>query len=276
MTNASSVCRSRLQRPAIARFFMNRIAFLSFFVVTALLGRAAEQTAPKTPPTSAPAPVATPAPAEAPEVLKLTDGRVLVGWRIVDESPEYVTVRHKAGISKVSKKILPEPVRSAYPIDKEAAAAQRAADEAARKEREQKALGMRMLEEKARQEQKAQSAEAAAANAAFNSNPNAAAEAQQRAVFERVFDAAKVRAKRYFTYEFEPSGSSRIYSINVAVDADDPEPWPGIPGRYTVKGKGYLQYYSRSYSGFDHATKEWIAYVDVTTMSAKVVDFRLR
>jgi len=203
----------------------------------------------------------------------LSDGRELLGWRIVDESPEYVTVRHKAGISKVSKKILPEPVRSAYPIDKEAAAAQRAADEAARKEREQKALGMRMLEEKARQEQRAQAAEAAPQPATVSA---AAAEADQRAIYQRVFAAAKVRADRYFNFEFEPSGTSRIFSINVAVDADDPEPWPGIPGRYTVKGKGYLEYYSRVHTGFDHATKEWIAYVDVTPMSAKVVDFRLR
>jgi hypothetical protein len=250
---------------------MNRIVFLSLLALgIAQISRAAEQTAPA-PQSPPPAPASSAA--GAPEALKLRDGRVLTNWRIVDESPEYVTIRHKGGISKISKKALPEPVRSAYPIDKEAAAAQRAADEAARRDREARVLGMRMLEEKARQEQNARAAEAAPQAAAVNA---AAAEAEQRVLFQRAYDAAKVRADRYFNYEFEPSGTSRIYSINVAVDAEDPEPWPGIPGRYTVKGKGFLAYYSRSHSGFDRATKEWIAYLDVTKFSAKVVDFRLR
>jgi hypothetical protein len=96
-----------------------------------------------------------------------------------------------------------------------------------------------------------------------------------RALYNRLVGAAKDRAIQYFRFEFEPSGTSRIYSLDVSVNADDPEPWAGIPGRYTVKGKGFFVYYgSRGYSGFDRATKEFTAFIDVTQYGTKVVDFR--
>lgn len=244
---------------------MKRLLLPSFFILGLIAATIpASQGAAQTPP-----------PPPAPSVLKLTDGRTFTDWRITDESPEYVTIRHKGGAAKVSKKVLPEPIRSEYPIDKEAAAAQRASDEVARKEREAKLAGERHLQELARQEQKAHAAEAMTPGVAVNLA--AGAEAEQRALFIRLSDAAKKRASRFFNYEFEPSGSSRIFSVSVSIDSDDPEPWAGIPGRYTVKGKGYLEYYgSRGYSGFDHATKDFTVILETTKFSVKAVDFRLR
>ena len=99
---------------------------------------------------------------------------------------------------------------------------------------------------------------------------------QEFAISQMVFDAAKAGAERYFRYEFEPSGTSRIYAISVSVAADEPEPWPGFPGRYTVKGKGYVDYYDSFYSsGFRRASKEFTAFVDVNKYSAKVAEIRV-
>lgn len=242
------------------RLLFRALLLVGFIGATIPASRAAEQAPP---------------PEVARQALKLTDGRTFNDWRIVDESPEYVTIRHKGGASKVSKKLLPEPVRSAYPIDKEAAAAQRAADETARKERETKIASERRLEEMARAEHRAHAAEGISQGIAVN--PAAGTEAEQRALFVRLSAAAKARASRFFNYEFEPSGTSRIFSINVSIDSEDPEPWAGIPGRYTVNGKGYLQYYSsHGYGTFDHATKEFTVVLETTKFSVKAVDFRLR
>lgn len=58
--------------------------------------------------------------------LKLTDGRVLENWTIVGETAGYVTIKYDQGAVKVSKTLLPEPLRRYYPLDPVAVAAEEA------------------------------------------------------------------------------------------------------------------------------------------------------
>jgi hypothetical protein len=209
--------------------------------------------------------------ADKPAPLKLTDGRVFEEWRITGESGAFVTVKFKGGLAQVSKKLLPEPQRSEYPIDPDQVKAEQAASAESRRAAAMRAAELRR-ERKIREEQ-------TAITPAQQAQKQAEVQAKQQQEFatsQMVFDAAKKGAERFFRYEFEPSGTSRIYAISVSVAADEPEPWPGIPGRYTVKGKGYLDYYDSFYaSGFRRATKEFTAFVDVNKYSAKVVEVRV-
>ena len=203
------------------------------------------------------------------DTLELTDGRVLHNWRITRESGAYVTVLFKGGIAQVPKWILPEPLRSKYPLDKQAIkAAQESAQAVAEADRvrTQRAAELRRQENlrNAVAVQESRSVDQAAA-------PR---EAERHALYARIYEAARGRADKYFRYEYEPSSSSRIYTISVAVDADDPEPWAGIPGRYTVKGKGYLAYYNSRYTGFDRSTKEFTVFLEVTEFSVKAIEIR--
>lgn len=56
------------------------------------------------------------------EDIALTDGRTLKDAKILSQSPTHVTVKHLEGIAQVSKKVLPEALRTKYPVDEAAAA----------------------------------------------------------------------------------------------------------------------------------------------------------
>ena len=58
--------------------------------------------------------------------LKLTDGRVFENWTIIGETAGYVTIKYDQGADKVSKTLLPEPLRGYYPLDPVAVAAEEA------------------------------------------------------------------------------------------------------------------------------------------------------
>lgn len=209
--------------------------------------------------------------AEQPSPLKLTDGRVLSEWRITGESAATVTIKFKGGLAQVSKKLLPEPQRSAYPIDQAEVRAEEAAKAESRRNAERRAAELRR-ERKIREEQ-------TAITPAQQEQKHAEASAKQQqeiATSQMVWDSAKAGALRYFRYEFEPSLNSRIYALNVDVAADEPEAWAGYPGRFTVKGKGFIDYYdSTSSSGFRRATKQFTVFLDVNKFSAKVVEVRV-
>ena len=53
--------------------------------------------------------------------LTLTDGRILKDAKIVSQTPLTVFIKHAAGLSSVSKKILPPELLAQYPIDESAA-----------------------------------------------------------------------------------------------------------------------------------------------------------
>jgi hypothetical protein len=53
--------------------------------------------------------------------LTLTDGRVYKNATIMSQTPLTVIVKHSAGLSSVSKNILPPELRTRYPADETAA-----------------------------------------------------------------------------------------------------------------------------------------------------------
>ena len=198
--------------------------------------------------------------------LTLKDGRVFAEWKITGETSDSVYIRHTKGMAKVLKRVLPEPLRAEYPIDATLAKEERAKEAKEAKEKQAR-------EASARAREAANPPVARQAARAESETENRAA--RELNIKQRVFAAAKARANQYFEYEYEPTSTNRILSFDVSIDADEPEPWAGIPGRYTVKGKGYLKFYQR-YSGFERATREFRVDVDVTDFAAKAVQFQLR
>lgn len=80
--------------------------------------------------------------AQDPAQLKLEDGRAFDAWIIAAETAATVTVRHKGGMAKVDKKLLPPELRAKYPHD---AARLKKEEEAAADEREKKARAGKLL-----------------------------------------------------------------------------------------------------------------------------------
>lgn len=198
--------------------------------------------------------------------LKLNDGRTLTDWKVTGETADSVTIRHSAGISKVPKTVLPEGLLVKYPLNEELAKAE--------KERDALAIKQRLAREEQYRQQDA--AKAAAARQALQNQVVAHAPSPDQAnIRDIVRRAAKIRADRFFEYEYQPMVTNRIFSFDVAIDAGDPEPWTGVPGLYTVTGEGYVKFYTNS-SGFERATKEFRVKVEVNGTSANATSIELR
>lgn len=222
-----------------------------------------------------PAPVPTPEPVKrtiaavdpaAP--LQLSDGRTFTNWKVTGETSDSVFLRHSGGISKVLKSVLPEGLQVQYPQNEALAKAERERDAAAAQQRQ-------ALQNQLRQQETAAKAAAARRAVQDQANAGAIASADRTNIKEIVRRAAKVRADRFFEYEYQPMVTNRIFSFDVAIDADDPEPWTGVPGLYTVNGKGYVKFYTNS-SGLERATKEFRVKVEVNGTSAKATNIELR
>jgi hypothetical protein len=200
--------------------------------------------------------------------LKLNDGRILTDWKVTGETADSVTLRHSAGISKVSKTVLPEGLLVKYPLNEALAKAE--------KEREAMAVKQRLAREEQYRQQDA--AKAAAKRQSLQNQVTAQPSTSDRmnpAIKDSVRRAAQVRAERFFEYEYQPMVTNRILSFDVAIDTTDPEPWTGVSGLYTVTGRGYVKFYTNS-SGFERATKEFRVKVEVNGTSANATNIELR
>lgn len=232
--------------------------------ISVLLCSCAKQPAPPPPP---PEPVKAPVAAVDPSApLKLNDGRTFTDWKVTGETADSVYLRHSGGISKVPKSVLPEGLQVQYPVNEELAKAEKEKDALAIKQRQAR-------EEQFRQQDAA--ARTAAMRQAQQSQTEPIRVADNLGVKEAVRRAAKVRADRFFEYEYQPMVTNRILSFDVAIDTTDPEPWAGVPGLYTVNGRGYVKFYSGS-SGFERATKEFRVKVEVNGSSANATSIELR
>ncbi|MDD2763470.1 MAG: hypothetical protein PHE83_05790 [Opitutaceae bacterium] len=75
--------------------------------------------------------------------------------------------------------------------------------------------------------------------------------------------AAERRADTYFRYDYRP-GSSATLSIDVRIDLEEPEPMPGWPGQYHVRGIGRLSFFDSKGISFGNATEKF----EVTVITA--------
>jgi len=228
-----------------------------------LLAACNKQPAPPPEPTKPPVAAVDPS---AP--LKLGDGRTFTEWKVTGETSDSVYIRHSSGISKVLKSTLPEGLQVDYPVNEELAKAEKEKDAQVAKDRQSR-------EEKQRQQ--AAAAKAAAARQAVQDRANSreVRAADRTDIAAMVKRTAKTRADRFFEYEYPAMSTNRIFSFDVAIDAEEPEPWTGVPGLYTVKGKGYVKFYRNS-SGYEQATKEFVVKVEVNGTSAKATSIELR
>lgn len=88
--------------------------------------------------------------------------------------------------------------------------------------------------------------------------------------------AARMRADRYFRYEYHV-GSNAVRIRSLDLDTTPPEPVSGWTGRYRTSGKAYIEFfdsvgwsYSRANSAFEVVTEE------KSNGHIEVVDFTLR
>ncbi len=212
--------------------------------------------------------VVVPEPIDPAAPLTLNDGQKFNEWKITSETSDSVYIRHSGGMSKVLKRALPEALQSNYPVNADLAKA----------EKEKEAIdSQRRQALQAKQLQQDAATKAASARQAAQAQVNAREirAADRTDIKEIVRRAAKTRANRFFEYEYQPTTSNRILSFDVSIDADDPEPWTGVPGLFTVKGKGYVKFYTNS-SGVEQATKDFRVKVEVDGTSVKSTSIDLR
>lgn len=169
--------------------------------------------------------------------LQLTDGRVFADWKILSETPSSLVLKHKNGIAKVGKNLLPPDVLAAHPID----------PEGAKREAENLAAAARAGEERqaALEAKNARLNEAAAHTKAANPTPVPSAPSVNYDVLE---NAATDRADEYFkTVRTNGSGYSLVF--NFKTSELETRPVPGWSDRYEVTGKVRYQYYESTWGG---------------------------
>lgn len=240
---------------------------LTLLAVVLVLAGCSRETPPAIPVATA-EPRKVPEPVNPDEPLALNDGRTFKEWKITSETSDSVYLRHSGGMSKVLKSALPEALQAEYPHDATLAQAE--------KEKDALAAEQKQLREARQRQQDAAARSAASRQATLNqANAREVRAADRTDINEMVRRAAKTRAHRFFEYEYQPMVTNRILSFDVAVDAEAPEPWAGVPGLYTVNGRGYVKFYHNS-SGFERATKEFRVKVEVDGTNVKATSIDLR
>lgn len=183
--------------------------------------------------------------------ISLTDGRVFKDATVMSQTPLKVVIRHAAGLSSVTKQLLPPELQARYPVDEAAAReAERqatAASEAARESEKNEAERVARM--------RAQRAESVAANTANADREKAFEEARYAAV-ER---EATERAKHYFQYEYNPSNNSAS-TWDCSVTISEVRPVEGWPGRWFVRGRSFIKYYQSQGRTFTSQTRDFEAY----------------
>jgi hypothetical protein len=184
--------------------------------------------------------------------LKLKDGRVLSDWVVKQETPTAVIVRHSEGLSKVYKNLLPEDLRNEYPIDDAAATAEAREQAQEQEERAHRAAEERKVQAETRHARLVEDQQE-------TSKRNALTLAEERLIQA----AMQERAERFFRYEFA-AGSGYAYVSDTSIELTEIEPKPGWPGEYSVRGKGWIQYYdSVPHGHFRRDSREFTAEVKI-------------
>ena len=160
--------------------------------------------------------------------LTLTDGRVLKGASIMSQTPLNVTIRHAAGLSSVSKNLLPPELRAQYAVDEAGAkAAEARAQEASAKAR---ALQLTAAEHAARIRAQQEAAMAGQADTAA-----------QKTAAEKIKNlearlGAQQRAEDYFHNEFEPFAKADDVDRQLTVNISEMHLVDGWDNRWYVRG----------------------------------------
>jgi hypothetical protein len=158
--------------------------------------------------------------------ITTSDGRTYRDASVISQTPRNVTIKHSGGLTSVSKQLLPESLRAAFPIDENAAKAAEkkaaAAREAARKARN--AENERLAQLQAERETIAASDQVKAEEAA-------AEEAARSAEYAK---KAKVALERHFRKTLSSSnGPDRVVDVTIT-EIRQPSGWDD---RLTVKGQ---------------------------------------
>ncbi len=200
--------------------------------------------------------------------LRLKDGRVLKDASLKAFNSKTVFVKCAAGLIQVRNEVFPDELQPQLKIAREETAAINSYKAPVRKERDPVAEAKRTAVE--RQQRETEKREA---------RERAEDEEQQRRAAEArinlVKGAVREKADNYFRYE-DRLGSGYVAVRSLSIEMEEPEEFSGWTGRYTVKGKGHLEYYD-SYRGsysFSRANRSFIATVEIDQKGkAKVIGF---
>jgi hypothetical protein len=210
-----------------------------------------------------------------PAILKLSDGRTFSAWAIMSQTASAVVVKHKGGIVKIDKKLLPPDVLSLYPINEAKAEA-----EAAALARAKQAGDERRAEVEAQQQREYQlrlaRAQAGQPSASAAANGPAAVAVLSPADHQKAAQALRDRTERYFRGEFR-NGATYSYIRDVSIDNIEIAPNQGWPGEYTISGKGHVTYYDSRYRGQNQVdSRDVTATIKFANGAAVLSDFRQR
>lgn len=205
--------------------------------------------------------------------IELADGRVFENARANGEDALTVTFLHRAGISKVDKRLLPSEVAELFPIDAANAAAQA---EAAAAQRDQWRLLQAEREDRLRRrEARRQEAQEAAFERVSAATARPSATLATPAEIEAV---ASARARQYFEDE-KRTGSGQTLVFGVKLDLEEPAEVPGWANRWRVDGiASYKVYDSIGWGSFSsRSNRRFEVLVEAPPgKRPKVVDFTER
>ena len=185
----------------------------------------------------------------------LSDGRVLKDATIMSQAPRTVIIKHAAGLSSVSKSLLPPELSARYPVDEAAA---READLRAAQARAD-ARELEKAEAERTDRVRTQRAETAAVNAAVAASEAAAEETR----YENIRKSAESLARHYFEYEYNPGNNSTSVS-DCSVTISEVRPVEGWAGRWLVRGRGFIKYYQSQGRSYMSQTRDFEAYYSTT------------
>lgn len=181
--------------------------------------------------------------------LTLTDGRVLKDAAIISQTPLTVTIQHAAGLSSVTKAMLPPELKAKYPADETAARIYEEKNQQARLKGNEleEAEYQRALKVKAEREKSAK----------FNERAPFEEEATQRDRLYRAKSEVQIRAEKYFETEYEfVTNAKNIGRIKVAIS--DLSLIEGWSNRWTVRGKCEVEYNGEVVRVYPHYSPETV------------------
>lgn len=222
--------------------------------------------------------------------LRLLDDRVFTQARITAEDPRYVTIRHRQGMAKVDKRLLPAEVASLHSFDEAAAVnqdqkhelelaatARLRAEVAAKKEAETLALLERQRAVATNQPSRQVGGSAPhtfAAQPSADSRPVDGIATGELA--EKIAAAVKSRAQIFYESE-KRVGSKNTFVYRVRIETEEPTVVPGWRDKWEVEGLAAYQVFDSGRWEDRPGVNRFTASVEAPSgRMVKVVNFRDR
>ncbi len=189
--------------------------------------------------------------------LTLSDGRVLTDYRILSETATTVMIRHKKGLSKVEKRLLPANVLGKHPIDLAGAAT-----EAAEVARGKAEYAAQVAAEKIRRVSDPAAPRTQSWQVPPARDPETAADTRRQQDEERtrelkgraqmalITTKAKDFADHFFRYDYLAGLNGAVVS-RLDLELENPTPVTGWPNRFAVEGNCALEYYDSFRVGYN-------------------------